>query len=227
MNENHRQYVKYYETRMNKYKGNENYPNSYESEKALYEAVSSSAEMIDFKHKLEGGNLAVKNAIALIKDKETLNNKHYNKLKEFVRAGSSKEILEKIESSGLTTDIDVANFVSDILQKYSLLISIDEMSINAFKSDINHLENIEVWEKAEIVDEFKEKVKGKWIQDSVEQGRKRWRDVVLPSNRQWAPDWNIDYNLIFGEERHRRKLPYPDDVVKKQIEQHKNYGGTE
>lgn len=221
MEERHQQYIKYYEARMKKYKNSKLYMRSYETEKALYDAISAVSDLKDFKTKLEEGNLAVENAIALTKDKETAFKELYNKLKEFIRAQSSEEILEKIDEA--KTDQDVVNIVTDIEQKNSIKISID-LFTDEFYSDFKVLEDIEVWGKAEVPDVWRKEINEN-IQDDIAKGRKQWGEDILPNNRNWDPDWNFDYDLIW-EDRHRRLIPVPDDVVKKRIGQHKNYRGT-
>ena len=221
MEERHLQYVKYYEARMKKYENNKLYARSYKTEIALYDAISTASDLNEFKIKLEAGNLAVKNAIALTKDKETAFKELYHKLKEFIRAHSSEEILEKIDEA--KTDQDVVKIVTDIDQKNSVKISID-LFTDEFYSDFKVLEDIEVLENAEVPDEWKAEIKES-IQKDIADGRKQWEEDVLPNNRNWDPNWSFNYDLIW-EERHRRLIPFPDEIVKKRIEQHKNYRGT-
>ena len=221
MEEIHKQYIKYYEARMKKYEKSKIYPRSYETEKSLYEAISSASDLNAFKANLEKGNLAVKNAIALTKDKEIAFKELYHKLKEFVRAKSSEEILEKIDEA--KTDQDVVTIVTDIDQKNSVKITID-LFTDEFYSDFKVLEDIEVWENAEVPDEWKVEIHES-VQRDIEKGRKDWQENVLPNNRNWDANWNFNYDLIW-EERHRRLIPFPDEIVKERIEQQKNYRGT-
>ena len=220
MEERHKQYIKYYEARMKKYEKSKIYHRSYETEKALYEAISSASDLNEFKANIEEGNLAVKNAIALTKDKEIAFKELYDKLKESVRAKSSEEILEKIDEA--KTDQDVVNIVTNIDQKNSVIIAVD-LFTDEFYGDFKVLEDIEVWENAEVPDEWKDEIHES-VQRDIEKGRKDWQESVLPNNRNWDPNWNFNYDLIW-EERHRRLIPFSDEIVKKRIEQHKNYRG--
>ncbi|MBN2572513.1 MAG: hypothetical protein JXA68_10325, partial [Ignavibacteriales bacterium] len=154
----HKDYIKYYETRVNKYKGNPSYKNSYETEKALYDAIASCKKLEDFKDKVEKGNLAVNNGVALVKDREKIQNDHYNKLKEFIRAGASKEILETLGKKEIKTAMELANLCTEIEQKHHLNITLDELGIAQFLFDYFILENIEAWQNAEVVDEFKKEI---------------------------------------------------------------------
>jgi hypothetical protein len=222
MEERHKQYVKYYESRIKKFENSKLYSRSYETEKALYDAISTASDLNDFKTKLEKGNLAVKNAIALTKDKVIAFKELYLKLKEFIRAQSSEEILEKIDEA--KTDQDVVNIVTDIDQKNSVKISVD-LFTDGFYSDFKVLEDLEVWENAEVPDEWKTEIK-ETIQKDIADGWKQWKEDILPNNRNWDPNWNFNYELIW-EERHRRLIPFPDEIVKKRVEQHKNYRGIQ
>jgi hypothetical protein len=58
----------------------------------------------------------------------------------------------------------------------------------------------------------------------IDSGREAWVKDVLPSVRNWDPDWKFNFDLIW-EERHRRLIPVPDEIVKKRIEQFKRYRG--
>ncbi|MBN1638755.1 MAG: hypothetical protein JW866_07300, partial [Ignavibacteriales bacterium] len=158
MDKLHKDYIKYYETRMNKYKGNPQYKNSFETEKALYDAIASCKKLEDFKDKVEKGNLAVNNGVALVKDREKIQNDHYNKLKEFIRAGASKEILETLGKKEIKTAMELANLCTEIEQKHHLNITLDELGITQFLFDYFILENIEAWQNAEVVDEFKKEI---------------------------------------------------------------------
>ena len=221
MEERHKQYIKYYEARMKKYEKSKMYPRSYKTEKALFEAISSVSDLKEFKTKLEEENLAVKNAVALTKDKETAFKELYHKLKEFVRAKSSEDILEKIDEA--KTDQDVVIIVTDIDQKNSVKIAVD-LFTDEFYGDFKVLEDIEVWENAEVPDEWKVEIRES-VQRDIEKGRKDWQESVLPNNRNWDSNWNFNYDLVW-EECHRRLIPFPDEIVKERIEQHKNYRGT-
>ena len=71
------------------------------------------------------------------------------------------------------------NIVTDIDQKNSVKISID-LFTDEFYSDFKVLEDIEVWEKAEVPDEWKAEIKES-IQKDVESGRKQWEEDILPN----------------------------------------------
>lgn len=220
MEQRHKEYIEYYRTRMKKYENNSMYKNSYETEKALFEAISNSADLDDFGRKVEEGNLAVKNAIALIKDQYTARQKQYEEMKEYIRLKAPVKILSIVDE--VKKDMELVDKVSLIESEVSTQISID-LFTDVFYSDFLSLENIEVWSEAEIPDEWKSDIQ-EWIKDEIELGIKSWNDDFVPNARNWDDKWNLNFNLIW-EERHRRLIPVPDEVIKKRIEQFKKYRG--
>ena len=89
-------YKSYYKSRMDRYENDPLFAFSYQSEKALSQAMDSCGELIEFKTKI--GDLNIKNAIALVKDQETARLAHYKALQEVIRALAPTWILEKIDS---------------------------------------------------------------------------------------------------------------------------------
>src|SRR4051812_30940781 len=98
MDTRHLEYIEYYKARLKKYENNPMYRNSYESEKALYDAIASCAQLEDFKNKVEEGKLPFKNAVALMKDQETAREKYYLSIKEPIRAQESTDILKMLDT---------------------------------------------------------------------------------------------------------------------------------
>lgn len=220
MDKRHQEYIDYYKSRMLKYKDNSMYLNSYQAEKDLYEAIVSASSLDEFGKVLKEKNLAVKNAIALTKDKETARKIHFEEIKEFIRVKAPIRILEIIDS--VKTDTELIQKSNEIESEVSIEISVD-LFTDIFYSDFDMLENIEVWETAEFPDEWKQDLAG-WIDEARKEGKESWEKDVLPNSRNWNSDWTFNFDLIF-EERHRRKIPVSDEIVKKRIEQFKRYRG--
>ena len=213
-------YIEYYKVRMKKYENNPLYKNSYETEKALFEAISS-GDLNDFKTKMEQGNLNVKNAIALVKDQETAEKKHWEQLNEPIKARGCADVLAVIDS--FTDVMNMITATNNIRQKNSLEQSVDGF-VDGFYSDFTALENIEVYEKSEVPSRWIDERK-KSINEIVEKGRELFREVTLPRAQEWDPRWKWDHDLIW-EDRHRRVIPVSDDTIKRRIIQHKNYLGV-
>ncbi|MBN1633414.1 MAG: hypothetical protein JW917_04530 [Ignavibacteria bacterium] len=220
MDKRHQEYIDYYKSRMLKYKDNPMYGNSYQTEKNLYDAISTASSLDEFGKILNENNLAVRNAIALSIDKETARKIHFEEIKEFIRAKAPIRILEIIDS--VKTDTELIQKSNEIESAVSIEISVD-LFTDIFYSDFDMLENIEVWETAEVPEEWRKDLAG-WINDTQKEGKESWEKDVLPNARNWNPDWTFNFDLIF-EERHRRKIPVSNEIVKKRIEQFKKYRG--
>lgn len=217
----HQEYIDYYHVRMKKYENNSLYPHSYQSEKELYEAIANSKDLEEFGRKVDEGNLAVENAIALVKDQETARKNLYQELKEKIRLHAPLRILDVVDT--VTTDTELVNSVSEIEGEVNVEITLDLFTDQIYH-DLMILEEIEVYQKAEVPDEWKNEINQEYPQDLIDQGRKDWMDHVLPNAQQWDPHWQYDFDLIW-EDRHRRLIPIPDQVLKMRIEQFKSYRG--
>lgn len=221
MNQRHQEYLEYYQSRLKKYENNPLYANSYQSEKALYDAISNSEDLEDFGQKVESENLAVKNAIALVKDQETARKILYQEIKEDIRLHAPLRILDAVDSA--KTDMELINIVSDIESEVNI-----EISVDLFTDELYHelmmLEEIEVYQSAEVPDEWKKEINHDYPQEMIQQGIKEWNEITVPNARKWDPEWQYNFNLIW-EDRHRRLIPIPDEVLQKRIEQFKTYRG--
>ncbi|MBX7058685.1 MAG: hypothetical protein K1X75_11525 [Leptospirales bacterium] len=220
MDQRHQDYIDYYKARMKKYEGNPLYPHSYAAEKAIYEALASCKELAEFKSKLEAGKLNLKVALALVKDQETAEKKHWEELKEPIRAAGCQRILDVIDSfDDVMQMIDATNLLR---QETSKLISVDGFA-DYFYSDFIGIENIEEDEKGEVPARWR-KERDEAVRHAYEEAHKLFREVTLPRAREWKPDWQMDHDLVW-EDRHRRLIPIPDESVKRRIPEHKKYLG--
>ncbi|BDZ69113.1 hypothetical protein [Methanobacterium ferruginis] len=221
MEKRHQEYMEYYQARLKKYENNPLYPHSYHSEKELYEAIANSENLDEFGRKVEDGNLAVENAIALVKDQETARKKLYQELKEEIRLHAPLRILDVIDT--LKTDLELTNTVSEIEGEVSNEIALDLFTEEIYY-DLLSLEEIEVFQSAEVPDEWKQEINQDYPQELITMGREDWNESVIPNAHKWDPEWQYTFDLIW-EERHRRLIPIPDEVLKKRIEQFKIYRG--
>lgn len=220
MDTRHKEYTEYYKSRMLKYEGNPMYENSYKTEKDLYEAIANSSSLEEFGKELNEKNLAVKNAIALVKDKETARKKHFEEIKEYIRLKAPSRILEILDS--IQTETELIQKSNEIESEVSIEISVD-LFTDIFYSDFPMLENIEVWQTAEVPEEWKRDLNN-YITEALVQGRETWEKEIIPNARNWKPDWTFDFDLI-SEERHRRLIPVSNETTEKRIGQFKKYRG--
>ena len=207
---------------MHKYENNPVYKNSLEAEKAMFEAISDIKELEEFREKVFSGNLHVKCAIALVKDQEIERLKHYREINEPVRSHAPQRILEIVDA--VKSDMDLVEKVNNIESKVNIEVSVDNL-IRQVIYDLDSLELIEVWENADVPAEYKQKVNHDYSADFKAEYQKLLKDNILPRAREWDPNWDFDYSLLW-EERHRRRIFFSDELLKKRIEQHKKYRGV-
>ena len=196
------------------------YKNSYETEKALYELMRDATSKEEYQKKFFGEKLNIKNAIALVKDREAARLKHYTEINEPIRARGSQEILDVVDS--FESEAEITTEIPKLQQKNSVSVSVDGFA-DYFFDDFPVLESLEVARRAEVPDRWKSEQES-YIKDTIAKGIKDWQELVIPNARQWDPAWSFDYSLL-EEDRHRRKIPVPDSVVKRRLEEHKEYRG--
>lgn len=202
------EYKAYYLLRVKRYEGNPDYQRSYEAGKAMYDAIASCSKLEDFQEKL--GNLNEKVAVAVIMDEYSIRLRHYEDIKETVRAEGCRQILEK--ASAINNVAELITMINDEEGKTSLAITAD--SIKPF-DDFLYLENLEIYSTAIVPDKYRNR-----YSQFAEKEKQSLREAYLEAEKNlntWQPGWKFDYERI-EEDRHRRLLPYPDDVIKNQIE---------
>ncbi|HBS06821.1 MAG TPA: hypothetical protein DEA96_17760 [Leptospiraceae bacterium] len=217
-----KEYTEYYYARMKRYEGNPMYRKSYATEKALYELMRDAKTKEEYQKKFFGEKLNIKNAIALVKDRETARRDHYRKIKEPIREKGSQEILDVVDS--FQSEAEISTEIPKLQQKNSVAISVDGFA-DYFFDDFPVLESLEVARRADVPSRWKDE-QAAYIKDTIAKGRADWQERVVPNARQWDPSWSFDYALI-QEERHRRRIPLPDSVVKRRLPEHKEYRGID
>jgi len=202
------EYRAYYKARMLRYENNPRYANTYKVEKQMYEAIAQCNEMSEIREQFQ--KLSNDAAVALTIDEYTFRLAHYQEIKEDVRALSPKRIIEKAPSHQQVSEL--ITMIGEEENKNSIEIAVD--SIQPFNS-FTHLENIEVYENAEVPEKYKNKY-ASFAQQEKQKLTEEYQDAEKNLSN-WQPGWKFNFNLI-AEERHRRLLPYPDDVIKETIE---------
>ncbi len=208
MNNYLKDYQDYYRLRMQRYEGNAEYANSYQSEKAIYEAIASCTTLDEFKDKL--GNLNEKNAIALVLDQYNIQLKHYTGMNEPIKADGCKRFLEKASTTSNVQEL--ITMINEEENKTSLAVTAD--TIQPFP-DLGYIERSTIWAEAEVPEKYKQR----YAQYAVEE-KEHMQAAYTETTRQlnnWQPGWSFSFERIL-EERHRRLLPVPDDVLRDYIE---------
>lgn len=203
-----REYQDYYRLRMQRFEGNPDYARSYAAEKAVFEAIDSCHTLEEFKDK--SGDLNERCAVALVLDQYSIRLKHYEGMKETVRAAGCKRILEK--AGQFTAVTDLITMVNEEENRTNLELTAD--TIHPFP-DSGWLERREIWSEAEVP----EKYKARYMQYAADE-EKNLRHAYAEQEKQirnWQPGWAFDFNRI-TEERHRRLLPLPEEELQQQIQ---------
>jgi hypothetical protein len=207
-----KEYVDYYRVRMNRYEHDADYHHSYNSEKAIYEAIAGCAELKDFKERL--GNLNELNAVALTKDEYKIRHTHYLEIKEIIRAKGPERILARVDE--YTEVFNMITMIGEEENKNMLEISMDDVSL--LRDAWFLLDQIEIYETAEVPSTYKSKrqQRANEIKADLVQRNKDFTAEM----RNWQPDWAFNPDLVW-EERHRRLFPYSDEHMREKINQYK------
>lgn len=209
-------YKNYYRVRMERYENDSLFQHSYQSEKALFDAMNSCSELSEFRGKV--GTLMTENAKALVRDKAIARLNHYNELEEPVRAKAPEKILASVDSAQDANEI--ATVVSEIEQSVSNEISVDGFYDVIGTDLIPLLEDLEVTKKAQIPGKYESERAG-----AVAEIEKSIKDRISDTREQasqWNPGWNFDLDVIW-ETRHRKKIALDDTLLEKRINELKNY----
>jgi len=222
MDQRHADYIAYYEARMKKYEGQPMYARSYAAEKAMADAIRSCAKLEDFRTVVERDHPEVKCAIARVEDQEAARLESFRKIEENIRALAPERILKAIGAA--KTAAEVTETSSRLEQEVSLLITVDQFMTD-FYSDFKVLEDLEESDAigSEIPEEWREENR-RFVEETLQSGKETY-EFRLKNNRNYKADWVYDYALL-KETRHRRTIPFSDDIVERRIAQHKKYMGT-
>lgn len=209
MHDYHQEYKEYYQLRMQRYEGNPDFPHSYQSEKAIYEAIASCKELGEFREKL--GNKNELNAIAFTKDREGLRAKHYLSLQEVVRARGPQRIVARADSCNGLNELFL--MVGEEDNKNMIEIALDNTYF--FRDAFAACARIEVYEQAEVPSGYRSSYRSR-----VEKEKADLRSALEDhehSLQAWDPNYRVNLELIW-EPRHRRLLPFPDEVLRRRLE---------
>jgi hypothetical protein len=208
------EYKAYYRTRAERFANNPNYKNSYEAEKNLADAFLSCTEMEEFRTKI--GNLNHKCANALTKDKYIMEQAFFNEYHEIIRVLAANRILGKVDNYENVSDL--ITMVTEELNKNNIEISMDEAN-RQLVHDWNQLDNIEIYENAEVPSEYKQEFQ-EYV-DSTKKGINEGVASLEENNSHWQSGWRLNPNIV-TEHRHRRLFPYKDEHLTEQLQKYKS-----
>lgn len=205
-----KEYQEYYRVRMDRYLNDPDYAESYKSEKAIYEAITSCAELGDFKTKL--GNLNELNAVALTKDEYKIRYDHYVSIQENVRALGPQRIVARCPEYNEV--FNLMTMIGEEENKNMIEISMDSIAI--FIDNWDQLDRIEIYENADVPSQYKKERLQR--ANEIKEKIREWYARDTEEMRKWQPDWTFNPELIW-EERHRRLIPFSDEHIKEKMTQ--------
>jgi len=208
------EYKEYYRVRADRYAGNANYKNSFAAEKNLSEAMQGCSVLEDFRDRI--GNLNELCAVALVKDKNIMENAFYKEFQEVVRAAVPERILEKADQ--FNEVFDLINMVNTEETRGMREISLDEAN-RIFHYCWMLLDRLEIYSEAVVPSGYESDMKksAEYYADSI-------RETVRSMEEQMNlldPAWRHNPDVITAY-RHRRLLPYKDEHISEQLAKYKH-----
>ena len=222
MDQRHQEYTDYYKARHARYAASKLYPEAAAAEAAMVASIETAPTLEAWGEDMQKRNLNIACAVGLSRDQARADAALYDEIEEPVRAAGPKRILSELTSADGLTAADVASRVATILNENSKDISIDEL-VTVFHGDLDILEELEIYATAEMPDEWRQDW-AKVAADDMARGVETWNSTVVPAHQMWDPAWQFDESKIW-ETRFRRRIPMPDAVLQRRLEQFRAYTG--
>lgn len=220
----HRDYIEYYRARLARRQASAAlYPHALAAEQAMFDAIATAPNLERFGERVHGEGLALACAVARVRDVHTAEANFYEQRRETVRAAPHREVLQALDTSPPTSVEDLNTRVSEILDRWNLKISADEMLRDELWNDFKILEDIEAYRVAQVPPAWSSERKAS-AQRELDRGREHFESVTLPERRKFVPDWSPDWTSL-DEPRHRRCFPVADDVLQRRVAGHREYVG--
>jgi hypothetical protein len=224
MDQTHREYVDYYRVRAGRANEAGIYPESAAIEQERYEALAACGELGDFKEANEKGDFGNRLAAAQVRDKARARLKHYHETEQTVRAAGEEATVAAATARAGQKPRDVMDLmtaIGEIENRTSINLIVDAAT-DEFYDAFDALEDIEVWEKAEVPDDWKRKDLA-MVEKTIAQETADFAEATRRV-REYKADWTLDHALVW-EARHRRLIPVGDQTIKGRIPEHKRLVG--
>lgn len=217
-------YVEYYRARLASLQANATlYPHALAAEQAMFEAISTAPDLATFGERVHGQGLHVACAVGRVRDVHTAEAKFFDERGEVARAAPHHEVLRALDERPPATPQDLVTMVSEILDRWNLRISADEMLRDDLWNDFKILEDIEAYRVAEVPPNWRAERQAS-AERELGRNREHFERVTLPERRKFVPDWAPDWGPLV-ESRHRRCFPVADDVLERRIAGHRELLG--
>lgn len=214
MDARHQEYIEYYRARLRRYDGDPHYPRTAAAQRAMLGAIETAPDLESVGQRVIGEALHVKCAVALVWDQEEARAKLYGELDEPVRAAPHRQVVDALAARDFTDVAALNTMVSETLDRSNAPITADEVPRDEFWNALKVLEDLAIWETAEVPDEWKAE-RAEFIAET----RARMAETAATSRdgvRKFVPDYAPDWDALW-QTRHRRRLPLPDDTLRRRI----------
>lgn len=224
MDKRHAAYLAYYKARAARYQANPIYQQTAATETVIAESLAAATSLEQWDEQAKNQKLNLASATALICDQARVEANHWRSLDEPVRASGPEALLEEFDYGTLEHDaVGIAMRAAEIRDQNRKDITVDEL-VRVFETRILILEQREIWATAEVPERWRAEL-AETIAESTADGREVWQSATLPAARQWDEDWTFDSELVW-ETRHRRRIPLPDEVVARRLQQFEDEIGS-
>lgn len=208
-------YVEYYRARARRVATNPLYPNAAAAALAMLTAIERAGSLEAFQSTV--GDLPLRCATALARDQAEAKATLFAETDEAVRAQEPAEVLARLDA---VTDVPGLTALANAAAQRAATATTIDSFMAAFGTSFTVLENIEVWQTAQVPDRWRAEVDG-WVADAIRDARAGWQEVETAA-RAWEPMWTFDEDTL-RERRHRRMLPYPEKVLDRRLAQHRSW----
>ena len=218
----HQEWLDYYRALAARYQDNSLYPTAGPAAWQTMDVIDDAPDIDAFKKTIWTGTLLLDHAKSLVRDRETARAAAYDAVGDAVRAHGARTILSSLD--GIVDLPSLNDMLAAVREQTERAAAIDAV-VDRVGDDLAALEDLEVWETAEVPEEWQDEL-ADLAAAAYAAGVLRWRDEIAPAACQIWEGWSFDDREVWAD-RHRRRLPLPDAVVERRLEQHRRYRGED
>ena len=210
------EYQAYYRARLRRYDNNPLYPATAAAEREMCAAVEASTSVEDMQQRVVGAGLNIATGRALLRDQATARAALFAETSETVRAQGPAAVLAGVDA--VTDAAALASLGSTAELDAQRAVTADELT-RLWTTSLAALENVEVWQNAVVLDQWRAELAG-YVADTSASQRQVWAQLTTDAQQQ-APGWRFD-EARAREDRHRRLVPMPDATLDRRLAQHRS-----
>ena len=217
----HQEWLDYFRTLVARYQDNPLYPSAASVAWQTMDVIDDAADIDAAKKSIWTSPLLIENPKAVMRDREVARATLYGELDEPVKAYSARTILGALED--IVHPTSLIEMADAVREQVARALAVDAF-VACVADDFEALEDIEVWETAEVPARWRAELDAR-VAAALAEGRRRWDEDIAPAARGVWDGWTLDDRELWGT-RHRRRLPFPDHVIERRLGQHRRYRGA-